>query len=114
MSDKQKNIWEKVSRAIGLYRYVPNGRYFARVRYCGKLYRKSLETDDSALAKRRLAEFRRTIERTDAASGRKSFAAVLDEYRATLIGAESTFEDKNVIIDKIKSTLFGAETLPLR
>jgi hypothetical protein len=31
-----------------------------------------------------------------------------------LIGAESTVEDKNVIIDKIKSTLFGAETLPLR
>jgi len=83
MSDKQKNIWEKVSCAIGLYRYVPNGRYFAPVRYCGKLYRKSLETDDSALAKRRLAEFRRTIERTDAASGRKSFAAVLNEYRAT-------------------------------
>jgi hypothetical protein len=57
MSDKQKNIWEKVSRAIGLYRYVPNGRYFARVRYWGKLYRKSLETDDSALAKAGLQSF---------------------------------------------------------
>ena len=114
MSDTQKDTWEKVSRAIGLYRYVPNGRYFARVRYGGKLHRKSLETDDSALAKRRLAEFRRTLERTDAASGKKSFAAVLDEYRATLIGAESTIEDKNVIADKIKSTLFGAATLPLR
>src|SRR5438477_4309797 len=77
MSDPQKNTWEKISRSIGLYRYVPTGRYFARVRYCGKLYRKSLETDDSALAKRRLAEFRRTLEHTDAASGKKSFAAVL-------------------------------------
>jgi integrase len=114
MSDIQKNTWEKVSRAIGLYRYVPNGRYFARVRYRGKLHRKSLETNDSALAKRRLAEFRRTLERTDATSGNKSFAAVLDEYRATLIGAKSTVEDKSVIIDKIKSTLLGAETLPLR
>jgi integrase len=114
MSGSQKNTWEKVSRSIGLYRYVLNGRYFARVRYCGKLYRKSLETDDSALAKRRLAEFRRTLERTDAASGKKSFAAVLDDYSKTLIGASSTIEDKRVIIDKLKSTLFGAATLPLR
>jgi integrase len=114
MSDIDKNAWEKVSRAIGLYRYVPNGRYFARVRYGGKLHRKSLETTSSAIAKRRLAEFRRTLERTDAASGNKSFAGVLDEYRRTLIGAKSTVEDKNVIIDKIKATLFGAETLPLR
>jgi integrase len=114
MSDSQKNTWEKISRSIGLYRYVPNGRYFARVRYYGKLYRKSLETDDSALAKRRLAEFRRTLERTDAASGKKSFAAVLVEYSKTLIGASSTVEDKRVIIDKLKSTLFGAATLPLR
>jgi integrase len=114
MPDTDKNTWEKVSRAIGLYRYVPNGRYFARVRYRGKLFRKSLDTDDLAFAKRKLADFRRTLERTDAASGSKSFAAVLDEYRTTLIGAKSTVEDKNVIIDKIKSTLFGAETLPLR
>ena len=114
MSDTQKNTWEKISRAIGLYRYVPNGRYFARVRYRGKLHRKSLETSDSSLAKRRLADFRRTLERTDAVSGNKSFAAVLDDYRTTLIGAKSTVEDKNIIIDNIKSTLFGAETLPLR
>jgi integrase len=114
MSDTPENTWEKSSRSIGLYRYVPSGRYFARVRYQGKLHRRSLETNDIAVAKRKLAEFRRVLERTDAASGNKSFAAVLDEYRATLIGAKSTVEDKNVIIDKIKSTLFGAETLPLR
>ena len=113
MSDSQKNTWEKSSRSIGLYRYVPTGRYFARVRYCGKLYRKSLETDAAALAKRRLAEFRRTLERTDATSGKKSFAAVLDDYGKTLIGASSTIEDKRVIIDRLKSTLFGAATLPL-
>lgn len=114
MSDASKNDWEKVSRSIGLYRYVPNGRYFACVRYRGKLHRKSLNTTDSAVAKRKLADFRRTLERTDAVNGNKSFAAVLDEYRATLIGAKSTVEDKNVIIDKLKNTLFGAETLPLR
>jgi len=45
------NLWEKVSRSIGLYRYVPSGRYFAQVRFKGKLHRRSLETTDIALAK---------------------------------------------------------------
>src|SRR5262249_3135410 len=102
------------SRSIGLYRYKSNGRYFARVRHRGKLHRKSLDTDDIAVAKRRLADFRRTLERTDAASGNKSFAALLDEYSPPRNGAKGTVEDKNVIIDKLKNTLFGADTLPLR
>jgi integrase len=110
----KNNVWEKVSRSIGLYRYVPSGRYFAQVRFKGKLCRRSLETTDIALAKRRLADYKRTLERTDPAQGNKSFAAVLDGYSATLIGAQSTVEDKRVIIDKLKSTLFGAEHLPLR
>lgn len=97
-----------------LYRYESSSVYFAHVRSGGKLHRKSLETTNSAIARRRLADFRRTLERTDAASGNKSFATVLDEYSATLIGAKGTVEDKNVIIDKIKATLFGAATLPLR
>src|SRR5215475_3304797 len=84
------NIWEKVSRSIGLYRYVSSGRYFAQVRFKG------------------------TLDRTDPTQGNKSFAAVLDDYGATLIGAQETVEDKRVIIDKLKTTLFGAEHLPLR
>lgn len=108
------NLWEKVSRSIGLYRYRPSGRYFAQVRFKGKLNRRSLETTDIALAKRRLADYKRTLDRTDPKQGNKSFAAVLDDYSATLIGAESTVEDKRVIIEKLKTTLFGAEHLPLR
>jgi integrase len=108
------NVWEKVSRSIGLYRYIPSGRYFAHVRYKGKLYRRSLETTDIALAKRRLADYRRTLDRTDPKQGNKSFTAVLDDYSTMLIGAESTVEDKRVIIEKLKTTLFGAEHLPLR
>jgi integrase len=107
-------LWEKVSRSIGLYRYVPSGRYFAHLRFKGKLHRRSLETTDIALAKRRLADYRRTLERTDPAQGNTSFAAVLDRYSATLIGAPEAVEDKRAIIGKLKSTLFGAEHLPLR
>src|SRR5262249_22177275 len=110
----KSNVWEKVSRSIGLYRYASSGQYFAHVRYKGKLHRRSLETGDLELAKRRLADYKRTLDRTDPAQGNKSFAAVLDDYSATLIGAQGTVEDKQVIIDKLKSTLFGAEHLPLR
>ena len=108
-----RNLWEKVSRSIGLYRYVPSGRYFAQLRFKGKLHRKSLGTTDCALAKRRLADFRRTLDRTDPTQSRQSFAAVLDCYAKTLRGSPETVEDKQIIIEKLKSTLFGAEHLPL-
>jgi integrase len=114
VENDSKNTWEKVKRSIGLYRYKPTGQYFARLRFCGKLHRKKLGTTDHELAKRKLADFKRTLERVDATKGNASFAAVLDDYRKTLIGAPSTIEDKGVIIDKLKRTLYGAQTLPLR
>jgi integrase len=107
------NPWTK-SKGSGLYRYNPTGQYFARVRFHGKLYRKKLDTDDYDLAKRKLADFKRDLERTDATKGNTSFAKVLDDYAATLTGADSTKEDKRVIIDKLKATWFGVDSLPLR
>jgi integrase len=97
-----------------LYRYNPSGQYFARVRFHGKLYRRKLETDDLALAKRKLRAFKSDLERTDATKGNTSFAKVLDDYSATLTGADTTKADKRVIIDKLKATWFGIDTLPLR
>ena len=40
------NLWTRIKREHGLYRYNPSGQYFARVRFHGKLYRRKLETDD--------------------------------------------------------------------
>jgi len=114
VKNDSKNTWEKVKRTIGLYRYKPTGQYFARVRICSKLHRKKLGTTDYELAKRKLDDFKRTLERVDSKKGNTSFAAALDDYRNTLIGAPSTIEDKGVIIDKLKQTLYGAQTLPLR
>src|SRR4030095_13808605 len=105
--------WTK-SKGSGLYRYNPTGHYFARVRFHGKLYRKKLDTGDYELAKRKLADFKRDLERTDATKGNTSFAKVLDDYAATLTGADSTKADKHVIIDKLKATWFGIDSLPLR
>ena len=102
------------SKTHGLYRYNPTGQYFARVRFRGKLHRKKLETDDYSLARRKLADFRRDLERTDATRGNASLAKVLDNYAATLAGAPSTLKDKRAIVAKLKATFFGADSLPVR
>jgi integrase len=108
------NVWTKIKREHGLYRYNPSGQYFARVRFRGKLYRRKLDTADLDLAKRKVRTFKDDLERTDATKGNASFASVLDDYAATLTGADSTKEDKRKVIDKIKAMWFGIESLPLR
>jgi integrase len=107
------DAWTK-SKTHGLYRYNPTGQYFARVRFRGKLYRKKLDAADYELARRKLADFKRDLERTDASKGNTSFAKVLDDYAATLGGADSTKADKRVVIEKLKATWFGVDSLPLR
>jgi integrase len=102
------------SKTHGLYRYDPTGKYFARVRFRGKLYRKKLETDNYELARRKLADFRRDLGRTDASKGNTSLGKVLDDYAATLSGAPSTLKDKLAVVEKLKATFFGVDTLPLR
>jgi integrase len=111
-SDRRNDFTK--SKTHGLYRYNPTGQYFARVRFRGKLYRKKLETDDYAFARRKLADFRRDLERTDASKGNTSFGKVLDYYAATLSGAASTLKDKLALVEKLKETFFGVGTLPLR
>ena len=106
--------WTKIKKQVGLYRYNPSGQYFARVRHAGKLYRRKLGTTDFELAKRKLADFNRDLDCTDHTKGNISFAAMLDAYDATLTGSESTLWEKRHVIAKLKKTLFGAATLPLR
>src|SRR6266513_6301048 len=100
ISDMILNTWTKIKREHGLYRYNPSGQFFARVRFHGKLYRKKLDADDLALAKRKLRGFKDDLERTDATKGNTSFAKVLDDYAATLTGAAGTLKDKRHIIEK--------------
>src|SRR6516162_6042565 len=107
------NVWTRIKREHGLYRYNPSGQYFARVRFGGKLYRRKLEADDLELAKRKLRDFKNGLERTDASKGNTSFGKMLDDYTATLTGADSTREKKLAVIDKLKATWIGVDSLPL-
>ena len=106
--------WTK-SKTACLYRYNPNGEYYARVRFGGKLHRRKLGTDDYQLARRKLADFRRDLGRTDATLGNTSLTEVLNKYERTIGGlSASSQKDKRAIIEKLKSGWFGAGTLPLR
>ena len=72
----KNDIWKR--SGVGLYCYQPTGIYFARVRFGGKLYRRALKTTDYKLARRKVAEFRNDLERTDATKGKTSLAKMLD------------------------------------
>ncbi|MBA3573162.1 MAG: tyrosine-type recombinase/integrase [Pyrinomonadaceae bacterium] len=110
---RKEELWKH--SAEGLYRYQPTGIYFARIRFGGKLYRRSLDTTDKTLAKRKLADFRNDLERTDARAGKTTFAAVLDSFEATLGHlAPGTQKNKRAIIAKLRATYFGIDALPLR
>ena len=108
------NVWTRIKRKPGLYRYNPSGQYFARVRKAGKLYRQKLGTNDLAHAKRKLDDFKRDLDRTDHTKGATSFSAVLDEYEKTLNGAPSTLRDKKATILTIKTIFEGCANQPLR
>ena len=48
--------WQK-TQYTNLIRYVPSGKFYARLRVKGKLIRKSLKTDVLSIAKLRLGDF---------------------------------------------------------
>jgi integrase len=108
----KNSIWKR--SGVGLYCYQPTGIYFARVRFGGKLYRRALSTSDYTLARRKLADFRNGLERTDATKGKTSLAKMLDAYETTLSGAASTMEKKRAVLARLRQTWFGCDSLPLR
>jgi hypothetical protein len=63
--------WQKTPFS-NLIRYVPSGKYFARLRVAGKLIRKSLKTDVLSVAKLRLADLEKS-EREAAESSEQAF-----------------------------------------
>jgi integrase len=113
---KAENLWRKISKRVpGLYQYIPSGVYHARVRHGGKLHRESLETKDFAFAKRKLADFKNRLERTDPRYSRISLVTWLETiYAPTLKGAKGAVKAKQRIIARLKKTFFLARTQPMR
>ena len=97
-----KRVFEKVGPC--LYRYTATGTYYALVKVKGRQVRRSLETDDRALAKRRLTDLQRDLLRVDVGAGRLSLADLCDRLLATLANqSASTREQKTQIATRIKN-----------
>jgi integrase len=115
-STHPKSKWLKVGKRIpGLYQYAASGIYHARVRRGGKLYRESLKTNDLPFAKRKLAEFKQRLERTDSRYGKISLVEWLEKhYLPTLRNSPGALAAKKRIIQRIKRHWFQARTQPMR
>jgi integrase len=112
---RKASPWRKVPRTVGLYEWVSSGTYFGFVRSGGKLHRESLQTKDLELAKRKLVDFKRRLDRTDSRFGNVTLVAWLeDTYFPTLRGAARTLVNKRCILDRIKGTWLAARTQPMR
>ena len=83
------NKWCKAGPC--LYRYVPSGVYFARIRVGGKLIQRSLRTKGFSVAKTKLANLEKEERRRDEIqqapdTGKMTFADALRIYRERLKG----------------------------
>lgn len=87
---KPAGRFEKVGEC--LYRYTSNGVYYAVVKHEGKIIRRSLETDDQKLAKRKLGDFKDDLNRIDSSLGKMTVGELLKRFQATL----KTLDDNTI------------------
>ncbi|MEO6750529.1 MAG: tyrosine-type recombinase/integrase [Chthoniobacteraceae bacterium] len=73
---------EKVGEC--LYRYSSNGVYYALVKSGGKQKKRSLETTDQKVAKRKLGDFKRELGSVDLSAGKVTLRELCDRYMATV------------------------------
>ena len=94
--------FEKVGEC--LYRYSSNGVYYGRIRVEGKEIKRSLETSDPALARRKLARFKDEQRQIDRSQGKLTLAELCDRYLKTVQHQKpKTVERKTFIVGRIKN-----------
>jgi len=95
-------VFEKFGEC--LYRYSSNGVYYGRIRVDGKEIKRSLETTDRLLAKRKLAQFKDEQRQIDRSQGRLTLAELCDRYLKTIQHQKpKTVERKTCIVGRIKN-----------
>ncbi len=92
MSTGQKTggQWKKIGSC--LYRYVPSGVYYALIKFGGKQIRRTLETQDLALARRKVQDLRRDLELTDPELAHRTLESQAERFLPTLSGTPSTLK----------------------
>src|SRR5438093_4883583 len=101
-AQSKDSTFQKVGEC--LYRYSSNGVYYARIKTDGKEIRRSLETTDKMLAKRRLAKFKDEQRQVDRSKGKIALAELCDRYLKTAQHQKpKTIERKTHIVNRIKT-----------
>ena len=97
-----------------LYRYIPTGIYYARIKRPGKEVRRSLDTTDRATAKRKLADLQEAVDRTDGGTARVTLADLCDRYMATVqTQNDKTIKRKRHVAVRLKASFAkGADAPP--
>src|SRR5260370_3585296 len=100
--DKQVRAFQKVGEC--LYRYSPNGVYYARFTTHGKQIMRSLRTTDPEIARRNLAQRKAEQGSIDRTRGKCTLAELADEYLRTAQHQKAaTLELKKLIVRRIKN-----------
>jgi integrase len=87
-----------------LYRYSSNGVYYARIKTSGKEIRRSLETTDRDLAKRRLTALKDEQSQIDRSKSKIKLAELCERYLSVIQHQKpKTVERKTLIVRRIKS-----------
>ena len=95
-------VFQKVGEC--LYRYSPNGVYYARIKTDGKEIKRSLRTTDRHIAKRELAQFRDEQREIDRSQGKLTLAELCDRYLKTVRHQKpKTLKQKAYVVAKIKN-----------
>src|SRR5437016_7608606 len=86
-----------------MYRYSSNGVYYARIKTRGKEIRRSLETIDRDLAKRRLVALKRELAGIDQSKAKLTLAALCAQYLQTVAHlGHKTVERKQHIVRQLQ------------
>lgn len=102
---EQKAKWTKIGPC--LYRHQA-GTYYGLVKFKGKQVRRSLETQDLPLARRKLASFKQDLEKTDPTLKGRRLGDQAATYLKALTGAATTRENATHYIGKAVAH-FGTE-----
>ena len=107
--------FEKIRGVECLYRYRPNGHYYARFEINGKEVRRSLRTTDRELAKRELLTVQRETAVLDSGADKITLASLCDRYLATIAHqASKTVSQKMYICRGIKERWPGGSDVLIR
>src|SRR2546430_8329687 len=100
-SARRNGVFQKVGEC--LYRYSSNGVYHARIKTGSKEIRRSLETVDRDVAKRKLAVLKQELAGIDHSKGKLTLVALCEQYLQTVAHLRhKTLERKRHIVRRLQ------------